>query len=349
VKKKVLLIIVAVVCLAALVACAAPAPAPAPAPKPTPTPRELIYHHHGPKTTFMAMESYGSFIVSRMNELTKGELKIVEYGGGELVEAKDVYEAVRDGAIPMGCGVTPYESGTWRLMNFFELPFFFKKPEMSDARAIWHRLYDEMLADYARNELGVVFLKGGWFTAEFDLWSTKPIRSLEDMHGMKIEVPGAIASAGVVAFGGTPVALVSTEIYPSIQRGTVDGVMIQAFSVQDFKLDELVKYGTILGFWGMGGTYIVNPEVWDSFTDSQREALHQASLDAEANLASKHTAKTQEAYRQLLELGIELIGVSPTEKARWENASKSVWDEWEADRGAEGTKILAIAREMRGS
>ena len=73
----------------------------------------------------------------------------------------------------------------------------------------------------------------------------KPIRTLEDIKGMKIRTPSAAQSAQLEALGATPIDMPATQIYNNLDRGVIDATMIPMSAALDFKLIEVAKYFTI--------------------------------------------------------------------------------------------------------
>ena len=73
----------------------------------------------------------------------------------------------------------------------------------------------------------------------------KPIRTLEDLKGMKIRTPSAAQSAQLEALGAIPIDMPANQIYNNLDRGVIDASMIPMSAALDFKLIEVAKYFTI--------------------------------------------------------------------------------------------------------
>jgi TRAP-type C4-dicarboxylate transport system substrate-binding protein len=74
---------------------------------------------------------------------------------------------------------------------------------------------------------------------------SKPIRTLEDLKGMKIRTPSAAQSAQLTALGAIPVDIPANQIYNNLDRGVIDASMIPMSAALDFKLIEVAKYFTV--------------------------------------------------------------------------------------------------------
>ncbi len=55
---------------------------------------------------------------------------------------------------------------------------------------------------------------------------SKPIRTLDDLKGMKIRTPSAAQSAQLTALGAIPVDMPANQIYNNLDRGVIDASMI---------------------------------------------------------------------------------------------------------------------------
>ena len=73
----------------------------------------------------------------------------------------------------------------------------------------------------------------------------KPLKTMEDLKGMKIRTPSAAQSAQLDALGATPIDMPVTAIYNNLDRGVIDATMIPMSAALDFKLIEVAKYFTI--------------------------------------------------------------------------------------------------------
>ena len=74
---------------------------------------------------------------------------------------------------------------------------------------------------------------------------SKPLRTMEDIKGMKIRTPSAAQTAQLEALGATPIDMPAPAIYNNLDRGVIDATMIPMSAALDFKLIEVARYYTI--------------------------------------------------------------------------------------------------------
>lgn len=154
-----------------------------------------------------------------VKEMSQGALEIKVYGGGELVPALEVFEAVSSGAVQMGHGAAYYWAGKVPATPFFAtLPFGMNAQQVHSwiaaggGQALWEELYAPFgLIPMAAGNTGVQM--AGWFNKE--------IRDISDFRGLKMRIPGLGATVLNKA-GGTAVLVAGGEIYTNLERGVID-------------------------------------------------------------------------------------------------------------------------------
>src|SRR5690606_19652803 len=86
------------------------------------------------------------------------------------------------------------------------------------------------------------------------LWSSEPailmtrnvpVRSIEDLAGLKIRTADQVAATLLTNWGAVPVPLPASEIYMALDTGVIDGLFIDPSGVPSFRLEEVVKFATL--------------------------------------------------------------------------------------------------------
>lgn len=160
-------------------------------------------------------------LASRIGALSGGRLTVRLYAAGELVPGFEVFDAVAGGVAEMAHTAAFYWSGKIPAAVFFTtVPFGLTPPEHvawiehGGGQELWDRLYRPFgLKPFMAGNTG--FQMGGWFA--------RPIRSLDDISGIKIRAAGLGAEV-YRALGATAVSMPPGEIMPALQSGLVDAV-----------------------------------------------------------------------------------------------------------------------------
>jgi len=208
----------------------------------------------------MAVEN----LAERLDRASGGRLKIKVYGGGELVPAFEVFDAVSRGTVEMGHDASYYHKGKVDAAQFFTaIPFGLSYMELNawihygGGLELWRELYEPFnLVPFLCGNTGVQM--GGWFNRE--------INSIEDLKGLKMRIPG-LGGEVLRRAGGTPITLPGAEIFTSLQTGVIDATeWVGPYNDISFGLHKAAKYYYYPGWQepGPGLECMINKDAWDS-------------------------------------------------------------------------------------
>ena len=147
-------------------------------------------------------------LARRIESASNGRLKIKIYGGGELVPAFEVFDAVSRGTVEMGHDAAYYHKGKVPAAQYFcTIPFGMNCLELNawlyygGGLELWRELYAPFqLVPFPCGNTGVQM--GGWFNKE--------INSAEDLKGLKMRIPG-LGGEVIQRAGATPRAMQSQK------------------------------------------------------------------------------------------------------------------------------------------
>jgi len=233
-----------------------------------------------------------------VEEMTKGELKVQLYNGGELgAGPAEQYARAVDGVADLSISLPGYTASNFPITLIAELPGIID--EATGTQTLWKHI-DLLQPEYKRSPLVAL-----WSSAENILYSArKPIRTIEDMKGLKIRVPSRNSGLLVEAWGGTPVSMPVSEVYNALQTGVIDAAMIDGTATKAFKLGEVANYVTL----GMKTTnspffIVMNRDAWQALTDEQKAAIQEAGKQASLN--------GQQSQLKVAASGIEAMATMP--------------------------------------
>ena len=267
---------------------------------------------------------------------TSGEVKVTVYSGGELgAGPAEQYARAVDGVAEFSISLPGYTASTFPLTLVAELPGVLE--EKTGTETIWKNI-ELFQPEYKRVKL--VALRS---SADNIIYSaTKPIRSLEDLKGMKIRVPSRNSGELVAAWGGSPVSMPVNDVYNALQTGVIDAAMIDGTATKAFRLGEVANYVTV----GMKTTnspffIVMNRDAWDSLTDEQKvvveEAGKQASLDGQA-MQLRVAADGIDSFGAMQ--GKEVIRLTSEQAASFNEVADQVTDRIVAEIGGDARKVV---------
>lgn len=154
-----------------------------------------------------------------VEELSGGRLRIKVYGGGALVPSLEAFDAVSQGIVEIGHGAAYYWAGKSPATQFFtSIPFGMNAQQMNawlfsgGGLNLWEEVYAPFnLIPMPAGNTGVQM--GGWFNRE--------LRSIKDIKGLKMRIPG-LGGKVIAKAGGAAVLSAGGEIYTSLERGVID-------------------------------------------------------------------------------------------------------------------------------
>lgn len=271
-----------------------------------------------------------------VEEVTKGEVKVQLYNGGELgAGPAEQYARAVDGVADLSISLPGYTASNFPLTLVAELPGVLA--EADGTEKLWNHL-DLLKSEYKRTPLVAL-----WSSAENILYSAKkPIRTIDDVKGMKIRVPSRNSGLLVEAWGGTPVSMPVSEVYNALQTGVIDAAMIDGTATKAFKLGEVANYVTL----GMKTTnspffIVMNRDAWQGLTDEQKAAVEAAGKQASLNGQQSQLKVAASGIEAIAAMpGKEVIRLTPEQAAPFDAIAAEVTAKIVEETGAEAKAIV---------
>ena len=281
----------------------------------------------------------GEIWASLVKERTQGRINIKLYPGVSLIQGDQTREfsAIRQGVIDMAIGSTINWSPQVKELNLFSLPFLM--PDYAAADALTQ---GDVGKDIFKTleKAGVVPLAWGENGYREISNSKLAIKTPADMKGLKIRVVGSpLFLDTFTALGANPTQMSFADAQPALATGAVDGQENPMSIFTAAKLhNSAQKHITMWGYVNDPLIFVVNKEVWMSWTEADRAIVRQAALDAgkqEVVIARKGLS---EADRPLLKevaaLGVTVTQLTAAERAAFVTATRPVYDKWKNQIGA---------------
>jgi TRAP-type C4-dicarboxylate transport system substrate-binding protein len=268
-----------------------------------------------------------------------GTLDIKFFFGTQLGTVRNIYDRTVQGAVDIAFGTFGELTGQFQKVNVTTLPFE-TKDCYEAATALWQLYKTGVIADeFEKVKPLVLFTFPGYVIS-----TTKPVKTLADMDGLKLITTARLTSQGVQLLGGVPVTLIPTEIYSAIQRGTAAGTIISWAAISVFKIEELTKYDVDTPF-GHGPTYyFMNKEAYAKLPQAAQRAIDRYSYDPLNKRLALAGAKVQdEAAAYLTSKGHVVSEFDPSVAAQFKQRVAPITEEWVRDT-PDGAKVLAAYR-----
>jgi tripartite ATP-independent transporter DctP family solute receptor len=282
----------------------------------------------------------GEIWANLVRERTDGRINIKLYPGVSLVQGDQTREftAIRQGVIDMAIGSTINWSPQVKELNLFSMPFL-----MPDYAAIDALTQGEVGKQIFAtiDKAGVVPLAWGENGFREITNSKKEIHKPEDLKGMKIRVVGSpLFLDTFTALGANPTQMSWADAQPALASGAVDGQENPMSIFTAAKLQNVgQKYVTMWGYVADPLVFVVNKDVWNSWTPADQAIVRQAAIDAgkeEIVIARKGLVEPgQPLLKDIAALGVTITQLSPAEREAFVAATRPVYDKWKPQVGAE--------------
>lgn len=289
--------------------------------KETEKPIKLTYALFQPATA--ALSKMNTALAREIERRTNGRVKIQVFQSGSLLGAPAMYQGIRNGIADMGNGISSYSPGNFPFTSIAELP-----NNAASGWAVSYAQYD-FLTKYQPKEWNDVKLLTV-FSPGCDIMGIgtgkAPILKLEDWKGKSIRTNHADI---IAALGGTVKDVPMAEVYDSISKGVLDGVVGSPEPFKSWKLADVCKYLTInpaplqpsiLWYNAM------NKAKWNSLPPDIQEIFMEVSREFVGKLGLTWDDQAVAGIEYSRSLGNSIYVLPEEEMKRWEAAILPVID-----------------------
>ncbi|MFK7994514.1 MAG: C4-dicarboxylate TRAP transporter substrate-binding protein [Granulosicoccus sp.] len=296
----------------------------------------------------MWVREFSGFFIPRVNEeLEKTgnfEINWQEAYGGQIVKPRGVLEGIKLGLGDIGIVTTIFHNSKLPSQGISAVTPFIA----SDARVV-AKAVDEIAREFPQmgRELEAenqVYLATGVVLDTYQLFSSTPINSLDDLKGKKVAgagynlryLEGIEGAAGVR--GGLP------NFYNMLQTGLVDAAMLWPEAAKTFKIAEVAPYMLKVDLGAVNSkTVTVNKDIWQKLPDEVKTILQSVAIeyrDHVASIAMDAASASLDAYKAG---GGDVIELPADARAQWATAMPNIAKDWAASldqAGAPGSDML---------
>ena len=283
----------------------------------------------------------GAEIWSKLvKERTDGRINIKIYPGTSLVQGDQTREfpAIRQGLIDMAVGSTINWSPQVKQLNLFSLPFLL--PDYAAIDALIHGEVGKMLFKDIE-KAGVVPLAWGENGYRQLSNSSRAIKTPDDLKGMKLRVVGSpLYIDTFTALGANPTQMSWADAQPALASGAVDGQENPLSIYAGAKLYNVgQKHLTLWNYVADPLVFVVNKQVWASWSKEDQEIVRQAAIDAakqEIEIARKGvTPEDPSLLKEIEGHGVAVAALTPEQHEAFAKVTKPVFEKWKKTVGVE--------------
>ncbi len=274
---------------------------------------------------------------AQVEAITDRRAKVVFFPPNSVTPFKDWLQATGTGLLDIGFVWHPVLPGKFPQMELFALPGLSKNQTI--ASIVYWRMREQFpeLGKLYSDEDNVVDL-ATYIAMGSHLHSREPVRGLADFKGKVFAAQDSAGVAVIEKLGASASVMVGPDAYLALQRGAVNGVLCAWGWVNNFKLNEVTTYHTLLNLNPGSYSTVMNKDTFARLTPQEQQHL------VHLNTTYFFNNTTDGAAAAMASIPPEnIFTLSATDSEALAVATQPFRDEWVAKAdaaGMPGRKIL---------
>jgi tripartite ATP-independent transporter DctP family solute receptor len=285
--------------------------------------------------TVAAVEAMGK----KLEAATSGRISIQMYPSMQLGGEKEMIEQAQVGALQIARVSVGAIGPVVDDLNVFNMPFVFRDGAHME-KVIDGEIGSELLTKITSNEktglIGLCWMNAG----TRNVYNAKrPIKSLEDLKGLKIRMMGNPLFVDTMnALGGNGIAMGFDQLYNAMQTGVVDGAEnnFPTFIAQNHF--QVAKYFSQTEHLIIPEILVFSKKSWDAMSKEDQALIAKVGKEAQTEQRTLWYKAEEESLAKMKAAGIEIIKFA--DKKAFQDAVKPVWDKY-------GAKYAALTKRIQ--
>lgn len=282
-----------------------------------------------------------------IEKFTENRIKFEVYWSQSLLKIKQILRGINKGICSIGwvgAGLYPAELPLAAVHGYI-----LYVPKGNDSSWIAEKTWEFL--DQCQ-EIENEFKRSGqipWMVLPYDgycLFSRKkPVRTIEDIKGMRIRTATEGQAKMISAIGGNPIFITSAETYTALEKGTVDGCLAGLDWGRKYNLHEVAPYITDAGLFLMPAFLNVSLVDLDKMSKNDKIIFLEVGRKESINLGKSLKEERENIKINMKNKGASIIPFPREEREKWaktpqvKNIIKN-WIEEQNSAGRPGTKVM---------
>ena len=260
-------------------------------------------------------------MLEEMKKRSNGRITYNMYAGGALGKGAEHYDIVKTGLTDMGYATLSWTPGRFPLTDVLSSPI--SCPAKWKGAEAGMGMYDKLLKSEFK-DIKVLHINN---CVMAHLWTTKKVKNLQDIKGMKIRSPGGLQTKALEVLGATPVFMPLGDVYLSMETGVIDGVVTCPALIKAFKLYEVAKFGVPCSFGCVSEGLFVNLKFWKKLPDDLKAIIEDVGRNA-YKIAGVFNEQWYEQTMTGFKGSIEIEKLSKKEQKLWDKKFSEMLVKW---------------------
>ncbi|NWG24032.1 MAG: TRAP transporter substrate-binding protein [Pseudorhodoplanes sp.] len=293
-------------------------------------------------TIFGAAEAFSKQVA----ELTDNKFQIQVFAAGEIVPGLQAFDATSNGTVEMSHTVSYYYVGKDPTFAIAASVPFGLNTRQQNAWMYQHggiEAFNDFFKKY-----NVYALPAGNTGTQMGGWFRKEIKTPADLSGLKFRI-GGIAGQVLQKLGVIPQQLAGGDIYPALEKGTIDGAeWVGPYDDEKLGFNKVAPFYYYPGWWEGGPTVhnMINLAKWNELPKSYQAAIFNASVYANTWMTARYDVQNPAALRRLVAGGAHLRPYPQPLMEACLKATNELWAEISA-KNADFKKLIDTMQAFR--
>ncbi len=250
------------------------------------------------------------YFAKQVAEMTDNKFQIQVFQAGELVPGLQALDATAKNTVEMCHTVSYYYVGKDPTFAIYaSVPFGLNARQQNSAsvpfglnarqqNSWWYQGGGMEIGNEFFKKSGVIGFPCGNTGTQMGGWFRKEIKTVADLSGLKFRI-GGIAGQVLQKVGVVPQQLAGGDIYPSLEKGTIDAAeWVGPYDDEKLGFQKVAKYYYYPGFWEGGPTVhaFANLDKWNELPKSYQTIVTNAAANANSWMAARYDMQNPASF-----------------------------------------------------
>ena len=302
---------------------------------------ELTMSMHDPATSNNGM--FYQAWADKVNELTDGHVEITIYFSAAIAAAADVADMVESGGCDLGWVYTTFYPDQFPLSDITSFPFYGFGEPVSTTETLWdlYEEYPELQEEWSAFKLLNLYGNPGMLFAS----TQGPVDSPDAVKNQVMRTPTGPITDLMNAMGGSPVVMAPPDLFDSIQKNVISGMVFEPAGIVNFSLqDAATMYYTDYAMYDGVFALVMNQDTWDSLP-AEFQAIIESTTGYEGSMAAAEdfAAAAEAAKQTIADAGNTWVELTDDQIATFKAAADEVNAAWIEKYSANGFDYASYA------
>jgi TRAP-type C4-dicarboxylate transport system substrate-binding protein len=263
--------------------------------------------------------------IEEVQKAADGTIDIKSFAGSNLGNFNNILDRTLNGVVEISWGILGPYSDQFPQTDVASIPFVADQGRASSV-ALWRLMTQGVI----RDDWAKVKVLGLFNFPPAGFHANNPIRTLDDLKGLKLAVSVRNLGELIELLGAAPVTMQPTEIYQSAQRGVTNGIAMAWPAFYPFKFHEVTKFHIDGSFGGTPSFVIMNKDAYDKLPGKAKETFDRLGGERLSEHMGTTTDRMNEDGRVRVQNmgGHTLVKLDPKEEPAWKQRAQPILDKW---------------------